>query len=149
MCCLTGAERVLKNTNGFSGRLKESEMGRKSRSSSSGPSQRQLRVGEELRHQLSALLMRQETHIEELDNVPITVVEVSVSPDMSNAQVYVMSLGGEDIDIILPALNNAAPYLQHCIASKVHMKRLPKLRFSADTSFDNAEKMAKIFAKLN
>jgi ribosome-binding factor A len=124
-------------------------MVRKSKNSASGPSQRQLRVGEELRHQLSALLMRQETHIEALDSVPITVVEVSVSPDMSNAHVYVMSLGGEDIDVILPALNEAAPYLQHQIASQIHLKRMPKLRFSADTSFDNAEKMAKIFAKLN
>ncbi len=123
-------------------------MARKSRQSHSGPSQRQLRVGEELRHQLSALLMRQETHIAELDSVPITVTEVSVSPDLSNAQVFVMSLGGEEIDRILPALNQAAPLLQHQIASKMHLRRMPRLKFSADTGFDTAEHMASLFAKL-
>ena len=123
-------------------------MARKSRQSHSGPSQRQLRVGEELRHQLSALLMRQETHIAELDSVPITVTEVSVSPDLSNAQVFVMSLGGEEIDRILPALNQAAPLLQHQIASKMHLRRMPRLKFSTDTGFDTAEHMASLFAKL-
>ena len=124
-------------------------MVRKSKNSASGPKPAPAQGWGGAAPSLSALLMRQETHIEALDSVPITVVEVSVSPDMSNAHVYVMSLGGEDIDVILPALNEAAPYLQHQIASQIHLKRMPKLRFSADTSFDNAEKMAKIFAKLN
>ena len=92
--------------------------------------------------------MRQETHIAELDSVPITVTEVSVSPDLSNAQVFVMSLGGEEIDRILPALNQAAPLLQHQIASKMHLRRMPRLKFSADTGFDTAEHMASLFAKL-
>ena len=69
-------------------------MPRKSKTATAGPSQRQLRVGEDLRHHLSSILMRQETHIPELDTVPITVSEVSVSPDLSNARVYVMTWAG-------------------------------------------------------
>ena len=65
-------------------------MVQKSKSSGAEPSQRQLRVGEDLRHHLASILMRQETHIPALDSVSITVSEVSVSPDLSFARVYVM-----------------------------------------------------------
>ena len=117
--------------------------------SGTGPSQRQLRVGEELRHHLAALLMRQETHIEGLDTIPITVSEVSVSPDLNNASVYVMTLGGDSLDIVLPTLNVAAPKLGHLIAGKVHLRRLPRLKFFADTSYDNADKISRAFASLS
>lgn len=123
-------------------------MTRKHRSGT-GPSQRQLRVGEELRHHLAALLMRQETHIEGLDTIPITVSEVSVSPDLSNASVYVMTLGGDSLDIVLPTLNVAAPKLGHLIAGKVHLRRLPRLKFFADTSYDNADKISRAFASIS
>ena len=123
-------------------------MTRKHRSRT-GPSQRQLRVGEELRHHLAALLMRQETHIEGLDTIPITVSEVSVSPDLSNASVYVMTLGGDSLDIVLPTLNVAAPKLGHLIAGKVHLRRLPRLKFFADTSYDNADKISRAFASIS
>ena len=73
-------------------------MPRRSKSASAGPSQRQLRVGEDLRHHLSAILARQEKHIPELDQASITISEVSVSPDLANARIYVMTLGGIDID---------------------------------------------------
>lgn len=123
-------------------------MTRKHRSGT-GPSQRQLRVGEELRHHLAALLMRQETHIEGLDTIPITVSEVSVSPDLSNASVYIMTLGGDSLDIVLPTLNVAAPKLGHLIAGKVHLRRLPRLKFFADTSYDNADKISRAFASIS
>ncbi len=122
-------------------------MARRTKQPNSGPSQRQLRVGEELRHHLSAL-PDAVMFIAELDSVPITVTEVSVSPDLANAHVFVMSLGGADIDRVLPALNRAAPHLQHNIAAKVHLRRMPRLKFSADTGFDTAEHMASLFAKL-
>ena len=80
-------------------------MVQKSKSSGAEPSQRQLRVGEDLRHHLASILMRQETHIPALDSVSITVSEVSVSPDLSFARVYVMTLGGQDMDTVLPLLN--------------------------------------------
>lgn len=123
-------------------------MTRKHRSGT-GPSQRQLRVGEELRHHLAALLMRQETHIEGLDTIPITVSEVSVSPDLNNASVYVMTLGGDSLDIVLPTLNVAAPKLGHLIAGKVHLRRLPRLKFFADTSYDNADRISRAFASIS
>ena len=117
--------------------------------SESGPSQRQLRVGEELRHLIAALLLRQETHIPELDTVSITVSEVSVSPDFSNASVYIMTLGGDMLDVVLPALNVAAPQIGHAIAGKVHLRRMPKLKFFADTSYENAAKISRVFATIN
>ena len=123
-------------------------MTRKHRSVS-GPSQRQLRVGEELRHLIAALLSRQETHIPELDTVSITVSEVSVSPDFSNASVYIMTLGGNMLDVVLPALNGAAPQLGHAIVGKVHLRRMPKLKFFADTSYENAAKISRVFATIN
>ena len=123
-------------------------MPRRSKLASVGPSQRQLRVGEDLRHHLSAILARQETHIPELDQVSITISEVSVSPDLANARVYFMTLGGIDIDKVLPVLNTAAPLLRHHLASKVHLRRLPILKFFADESYDTADRMARLFSSI-
>ena len=123
-------------------------MPRRSKSASVGPSQRQLRVGEDLRHHLSAILARQETHIPELDQVSITISEVSVSPDLTNARVYFMTLGGIDIDKVLPVLNKVAPLLRHHLASKVHLRRLPLLTFVADESYDTADRMARLFSSI-
>ena len=93
--------------------------------------------------------MRQETHIEGLDTIPITVSEVSVSPDLSNASVYVMTLGGDSLDIVLPTLNVAAPKLGHLIAGKIHLRRRPRLKFFADTSYDNADRISRAFASIS
>ena len=123
-------------------------MPRRLKSASAERSQRQLRVGEDLRHHLSAILARQETHIPELDKVSITVSEVSVSPDLANARVYVMTLGGIDIDRVLPVLNQTAPLLRHHLASKVHLRRLPVLKFFADESYDTADRMARLFSTI-
>ena len=123
-------------------------MPRKSKSASVGPSQRQLRVGEDIRHHLSATLARKETHIPELDQASITVSEVSISPDLANARVYVMTLGGVNIDKVLPILNQAAPLLRHNLANKVYLRRLPVLKFVADDSYDTAERMARLFSSI-
>ena len=123
-------------------------MPRRSKSASVGPSQRQLRVGEDLRHHLSAILARQETHIPELDQVSITISEVSVSPDLANARIYVMTLGGIDIDKVLPVLNQAAPLLRHHLARKVHLRRLPVLKFVADGSYDTADRINRLFSSI-
>ena len=123
-------------------------MPRRSKSASAGPTQRQLRVGEDLRHQLASILARRETHIPELDQVSITVSEVSVSPDLSHARVYVMTLGGIDIDKVLTVLNQVAPFLRHHLANKVHLRRLPVLKFVADESYDTADRMARLFSSI-
>ena len=107
----------------------------------SGPSQRQLRVGETLRHVLSEILMRQDFFDPDLANVSVTISEILVSPDLRNARVYTMPLGGINVDVILPALNRLAPVIQSLVAKKVHLRRTPRLRFFLDNSFENAAKM--------
>ena len=115
------------------------------RDQSSGPSQRQLRVGETLRHVLSEILMRQDFFEPDLANVSVTISEISVSPDLSNARVYTMPLGGVNVDVVLPALNRLAPLIQSLVAKKVHLRRTPRLRFLLDDSFENAARMNQLF----
>ena len=80
--------------------------------SAKGPSQRQLRVGETLRHALSEILMREDFFDPDLANVSITISEITVSPDLANARVYTMPLGGVNIEVVLPALHRLAPLIQ-------------------------------------
>ena len=123
-------------------------MSRKSKAPSKAPSQRQLRVGEELRHHLSTALMRGDIYVPELEGISVTVSEVSVSPDMSNARVYVTPLGGTAIEEVVAILNVIAPDLQSWVAQKIHLRRMPRLKFMADHSFDNAQKMSSLIANL-
>jgi len=116
--------------------------------SATGPSQRQLRVGETLRHTLSEILMREDFFDPDLANVSITISEISVSPDLANARVYTMPLGGVNIELVLPALNRLAPVIQSLVAKKVHLRRTPRLRFLLDDSFENAARMNKLFAAI-
>ena len=111
----------------------------------SGPSQRQLRVGESLRHALSEILMREDFFDPDLANVSITISEISVSPDLSNARVYTMPLGGMNVDVILPALHRLAQMIQSLVANKVHLRRPPRLWFLLDESFANAARMNQLF----
>ena len=109
-----------------------------------GPSQRQLRVGESLRHTLSEILTREDFFDPDLANVSITISEISVSPDLNNARVYTMPLGGVNVDVVLPALNRLAPVIQSLVAKKVHLRRTPRLRFLLDDSFENAARMNRL-----
>ena len=124
-------------------------MSRKSNAAAKPPTKRQLRVGEEIRHVLAGIFIRQDTYIEELRGISITVSEVSVSPDLSNAKVFVMPLGGQDIEIILPVLNKTAPFFAHHVSKKVHLRRMPKLKFLVDGSFDHVDKMNSLFNTLS
>ena len=112
------------------------------------PSQRQLKIGEEIKHLLSQQLIRKETHIKELDESSIMVSQVSVSPDMSNARVYIMTLLGNDINLVVSTLNQHCYIFQNKIASKTNFKKMPKLIFTEDKSFDHADKISKIFNKI-
>tara|TARA_A100001011_G_scaffold355020_1_gene397907 strand:+ start:619 stop:1083 length:465 start_codon:yes stop_codon:yes gene_type:complete len=123
-------------------------MSRKSKASAKPPSKRQLRVGEEIRHSLAGIFIRQDIYVEELRDISITVSEVSVSPDLSNARVFVMPLGGEDIETILPALNKTAPFFAHHVSQKVHLRRMPKLKFFVDGSFDHVDRITSLFNNL-
>ena len=106
-----------------------------------GPSQRQLRVGEELRHALARLLGRHEMRDPALKDVAITVTEVRISPDLKNASAFVMPLGGAHATEILAALQRGAPYLRGLIAREVGLRYVPTLRFLLDTSFDHASRI--------
>lgn len=111
------------------------------KSRSSGPrepTQRQLRVGEELRHALARVLERGHIHDPNLAGQSITVTEVRSSPDLKNATAFVMPLGGVEVDSTVEALNRAAGFLRREVAARVHIKYLPKIVFKADPSFDEA-----------
>jgi ribosome-binding factor A len=103
-----------------------------------GPTQRQLRVGEELRHALVHTIDRAHFRDPDLMGVSITITEVRVSPDLKNATAFVTRLGGENVDNLVAALKRAAPYLRGQIAKAVKLRVVPMLSFAADTSFDYA-----------
>ena len=114
----------------------------------SGPSQRQLRVGETIRHALAEILIREDFFDPDLAYVSITISEISVSPDLASARVYTMPLGGVNVETILPALNRLAPMIQSLVAKKVQLRRTPRLRFYLDDSFENAARMNQLFAAI-
>jgi len=109
--------------------------------SAKGPSQRQLRVGEELRHALAWILERGELREPVLATTPVTVTEVRVSPDLKNATCFVTPLGGGDaeaVKAVVEALGRARKFLRHAVVTKVNLKYAPQLHFEHDTSFDFA-----------
>lgn len=106
--------------------------------SKGGGNIRLLRVSENLRHALSAILRREDLRDPALTGVSVTVSEVRISPDLRNAIIYVLPLGGDNQEEVLKALNRASPYLGGLLARSVHMKYMPKLKFSADETFDKS-----------
>ena len=107
----------------------------------SGPSQRQLRVGELIRHALAEMLARGDIHDDVLARHVVTVPEVRLSPDLKLATAYIMPLGGQDIPAVLKALESHKKYLRGEIAHRVNLKYAPDLRFRADESFAEAERI--------
>ena len=106
-----------------------------------GPSQRQLRVGEEIRHVLVEVLARGQLRDPVLQGVSITVAEVRVSPDLKHATAYVMPLGGVQVDEVVKALKRAAGFLRGEIARAVRLRVAPELAFAADRSFEEASRI--------
>jgi ribosome-binding factor A len=104
----------------------------------SGPSQRQLRVAEEIRHVLAGVLMRGELHDPALAGVSITISEVRISPDLKNATVFSLPLGGEQVKEVMKGLNRSAPYLRAQVARSLQLRYAPSLTFVPDKSFDEA-----------
>lgn len=107
------------------------------------PSQRQLRVGEEIRHALSEIVRRAEFRDTELANITITVTEVRVSPDLRNATVFVLPLEGA-AEPMVAGLNRASAYLRGQLGRAIHLKYLPALSFVFDKSFDEASRIESI-----
>lgn len=119
-------------------------MSKRSKSSfqGAGPSQRQLRVGEEVRHIISQAFARGEFYEEALKGVTLTIPEVQVSPDLRHARVYVYPIGGSpDLSAILDALNALGSDFRTQVARQLTMKYVPRLRFCVDSSFEEAAKI--------
>jgi len=105
-------------------------------------SQRQLRVGEEIRHALAAVFMRDEVPWPVGFSAPVvTVTEVQVSPDLTNATVFIMPLGGLKLEETVKILNSLTGFFRHEVSQEVRLRHAPKLRFHADNSFINAQKI--------
>jgi ribosome-binding factor A len=111
----------------------------------SGPSQRQLRVGELIRHSLAEMLARGEIHDEVLAAHVVTVSEVRMAPDLRLATIYIMPLGGKDLKPVLEALDRNRKFIRGEIAHAVNLKFAPEIRFLADETFDEAERIDEIF----
>ena len=109
-----------------------------------GPSQRQLRVGEMLRHALADVLRETEIRDPELEGASVTVTEVRPSPDMRHALVFVEPLGGKDAERIVEALNRHRGFLRGQMGQRIALKFTPELRFVEDRSFAEAERIDKI-----
>src|SRR3954454_14346489 len=115
-----------------------------SKSSAPGGSQRQLRVGETVRHAVADILSQGSVHDPDLEGHIITVPEVRMSPDLKLATVYVMPLGGRDTEVVLTALERNKKFLRGEIARRVNLKFAPDIRFRADERFDEAERIEKL-----
>lgn len=115
---------------------------------SAPPGQRQLRVGEELRHVLARLIERGALSDPALSGVPITVTEVRVSPDLKNATAFVVPLGGKGGAEAVKALNHAQAYLRGLVAGEMRLRHVPRLGFVLDTSFDNASRIERLLAEV-
>jgi ribosome-binding factor A len=116
-----------------------------------GPSQRQLRAGELIRHALVEVLREEELQDEVMRGVSVTITEVRMSPDLRHASVFVEPLGGAKLAgaqktaEIIAALNRHARFLRGRLGHGIDMKFTPDLRFLHDESFDEAERMARLF----
>jgi len=114
------------------------------RDSTAGPSQRQLRTGEVIRHAIAEILSRGEVHDPVLQGHMITVPEVRMTQDLRLATIYVMPLGGQDKQPVLDALERNKRYLRGEIARRVNLKFAPDIRFRLDDRFDEAERIEKL-----
>lgn len=120
-------------------------MGKQHHNQSSGPSQRQLRVAEVMRRELSEVLGRGAVHDDELDGVSITVGEVRISPDLRQATVFVLPLGGQDAELIVEALTRNRSEIRHVVTKKIQLKYSPDLKFVVDESFDRMDETRRLF----
>ena len=113
----------------------------------SGPSQRQLRVGELIRRTLSEVLSRAEIHDPDLNRISVTVGEVRTSSDLKIATAYVMPLGGEGQKDVIGLLARNKGELRRLIGKRLELKYAPDLRFRLDETFDQMDETRRIFAQ--
>ena len=111
------------------------------------PSQRQLRVGEELRHRLAELLRPGELRDPALHDANVTVTEVRLSPDLRNATAFVMPLGGANAEEIIAALRRSAPFLKGRLARLIELRHMPNLAFALDNAFESSARISALLAR--
>jgi len=114
--------------------------------SSEDPSVRLLKVGERVRHMLSDILTRQQVHDDTLSAHTVSVTEVRMSPDLRQARVYVKPLLGGDEEAVLKALRQNTAFLQREVAQRLGLKFAPRLKFTADESFDEAGRIERLLS---
>ena len=110
------------------------------------PSQRQLKVGEIIRHALAEIFSRGEINDEVLERHSLTVPEVRMTPDLKLATVYVLPLGGGEAEEAVSHLDKHKRYLRGLLAKRVSMKFMPELRFKVDTSFEASARIDELLA---
>jgi ribosome-binding factor A len=113
----------------------------KQHKASRAPSQRQLRVGEVIRHAIAEILQRGDVHDPVLETNVVTVPEVRVAPDLKCATVFLMPLGGRNTEEVVAAFDRNKSYLRGEVARRVNLRSAPDLRFRVDTSFDEGAKI--------
>jgi ribosome-binding factor A len=111
-----------------------------------GPSQRQLRVGELVRHALAEMLARGDIHDDVIAGHVVTVSEVRMSSDLRLATIYIMPLGGKDLAPVLAALEKNSKFIRGEVAHAVNLKFAPEIRFQADETFDEAARIDRLLA---
>ncbi|MBS9719223.1 30S ribosome-binding factor RbfA [Tianweitania sp. BSSL-BM11] len=113
-----------------------------SKNQNSGPSQRQLRVGEQVRHAIAEVLQRGDVRDDVVEATVISISEVRMSPDLKIATAFVSPLGAKDDDAVIKALNHHAKFIRGRMSNALRqMKYMPEVRFRIDTSFDNYAKI--------
>ena len=108
------------------------------------PSQRQLRVAEEIRHALVNIFQRGELRDPQLANISVTVSEVRVSPDLKMAIAFIMPLGGGETESLITAMGRAIPFIRYRLGQELTLKFVPTISFQADHSFDYAERISEV-----
>jgi ribosome-binding factor A len=111
------------------------------------PGQRQLRVGEEIRHLLADLLERGNMRDPDLREASITVTSVDVSPDLRNATAFVMPLGGHDEKRLMAAMRRAAPWFRARVGERAGLRYAPEIRFELDRTFDEADRIGSLLRR--
>ena len=104
-----------------------------------GPSQRQLRVGESLRKALSEIFLRSEIADPDLAGAAVTVSEVRTSPDLKNATIYVLPLGGDNEDLVVAALERHKKFVRGELARRISLRYMPELTFELDATFNQSD----------
>jgi len=121
-------------------------MSRQKSQSAKPPSQRQLRVGELIRHKLAEMLARGDIHDDVLASHVVTIPEVRLSPDLKLATAYVIPLGGSDTEAVIEALTRHKRFIRGEIAHTVNLKFAPDIRFLRDQSFEEASRIDALLA---